>query len=235
MLSKCLTCAYQWLELPSKLPEIPWPKCPPPQTDYLSPDECEVLVSHAEGIVHEMILMALRTGMRQGELKGLQWSAVDWESRVVVVKNSYCDREKSIGAPKNNRIRSIPLDMDLYELLYRRRRKTGYVFLNARGQPLNHSWLSFRLEKVCKKAGLRTNLVAHSSSHIRFASRDEGRSTQYGASSPRTFDDHYDYEVRTCRTVNHARSHRTAKPKAPHRREIRATHGQPMGRRATAI
>ena len=29
VLSKCLTSAYQWLEIASKPPEIPWPKCPP--------------------------------------------------------------------------------------------------------------------------------------------------------------------------------------------------------------
>lgn len=155
VLSKCLTCAYSWLELPSRPPEIPWPKCPPPQTDYLSPDECEVLLSHANGMFREMILAALRTGMRQGELKGLQWSAIDWESRVVIVKHSYCDREKKIGPPKNNRIRSIPLDTDLYEILYRKRRNTGFVFTNAKGQPLNHSWISYHLEKACQRAGLR--------------------------------------------------------------------------------
>jgi integrase len=155
VLSKCLTSAYQWHELPSKPPEIPWPKCPPPHTDYLSADECELLLSHTEGLLHEMILMALRTGMRQGELKGLQWSAIDWESRMVVVKNSYCDREKTNGAPKNNRVRAIPLDTDLYEALYRRRDSTGYVFANAKCLPLNHSWLSRRLEGACKRAGLR--------------------------------------------------------------------------------
>ena len=155
VLSKCLASAYLWLELPLKPPQIPWPKCPPPQTDYLSPDECEILLSHAEGIIWEMILMALRTGMRQGELKGLQWSAINWESRVVIVKHSYCDREKTIGPPKNNRIRSIPLDADLYEILYRKRKNTGYVFTNAKGQPLNHSWLTYYLEGACKKAGLR--------------------------------------------------------------------------------
>jgi site-specific recombinase XerD len=32
---------------------------------------------------------------------------------------------------------------------------TGYVFTNAKGQPFNHSWLSYHIEKVCKKAGLR--------------------------------------------------------------------------------
>ncbi len=155
VLSTCLSCAYRWLELPSKPPEIPWPKCPPPQTDYLSPGECEILLSHSQGVIRELLVMALRTGMRQGELKGLQWSAIDWENRVVIVKHSYCDREKDIGPPKNNRIRSIPLDSDLYEILYRRRRETGYVFTNASGRPLNHSWLSYHLEGVCKKAGLR--------------------------------------------------------------------------------
>lgn len=155
VLSKCLTSAYQWLELPSKPPEIPWPKCPPPQTDYLSPDECEMLLSHAEGVIREMILMACRTGMRQGELKGLQWSAVDWENRMVIVKNSYCDREKAIGPPKSNRIRSIPIDVDVFEMLYRRRRTTGHVFTNVNGQAFNHSSLSYHLEKVCREAGLR--------------------------------------------------------------------------------
>jgi integrase len=155
VLSKCLTCAYLWLELASKPPEIPWPKCPPSRTDYLSSDECEILLSHAGGVIREMILMALRTGMRQGELKGLQWSSIDWENRVLIVNNSYCDREKNIGPPKNNRIRSIPLDADLYEILYRRKNAIGYVFTNAKGKPLNHSWLSYHLTKVYTRAGLR--------------------------------------------------------------------------------
>jgi integrase len=155
VLSKCLTSAYAWLEFTSKPPEIPWPKCPPPQTDYLSPDECELVLSHASGVIREMILMALRTGMRQGELKGLQWSSIDWGNRVVIVKNSYCDREKTIGPPKNNRIRSIPLDADLYEILYRKRKQTGYVFTNTKGQPLNHSSLTYHLGVLCKRAGLR--------------------------------------------------------------------------------
>ena len=50
----------------------------PPSIDYLSPEECELLLSHANGIIYEMILTALRTGMRQGELRGLQWSSIDW-------------------------------------------------------------------------------------------------------------------------------------------------------------
>src|SRR5262249_31684241 len=96
VLSKCLASAYDWLEITSKPPKVPWPKCPPPQTDYLSPGECETLLSYAEGALREMILLTLRTGLRQGELKGLQWSSIDWENRVLLVRHSLCDREKRI-------------------------------------------------------------------------------------------------------------------------------------------
>jgi integrase len=155
VLNKCLVCAYDWLGITAKPPVIKWPKCPPPETDYLSADECELLLSHSTGTVREMILMALRTGMRQGELKGLQWSSIDWENRVVLIKHSLCDRAKDIGSPKSNRIRSIPLDSDLYEVLFRRRMSTGYVFTNNKGRILNHSWLTYYLDKVCDRAGLR--------------------------------------------------------------------------------
>jgi integrase len=93
--------------------------------------------------------------MRQGELKGLQWSSIDWGNRVAIVKNSYCDREKTIGPPKNNRIRSIPLDADLYEILYRKRNATGYVYTNANGKPFNHSSLTYHLDALCKRTGMR--------------------------------------------------------------------------------
>src|SRR5262249_13354451 len=80
VLNKCLSCAYEWLELSGSPPKAKWPKCPPSRTDYLSPEECELLLSHANGVIYEMVLMALRTGMRQGELKGLQWSSIDWQT-----------------------------------------------------------------------------------------------------------------------------------------------------------
>src|SRR5207244_1091591 len=94
-------------------------------------------------------------GMRQGELKGLQWSSIDWQNMIVTVRHSRCDRARDIVSPKNNRTRHIPLDTDLYGMLFRRRRGTGYVFTDANGQPFDHHRLSRRLQKACKKTGLR--------------------------------------------------------------------------------
>lgn len=75
---KCMATAYDWLEFPGTPPKVVWLKCPSRTMDYLSPDECDLLLANATGVIREMILMALRTGMRQGELKGLQWSSIDW-------------------------------------------------------------------------------------------------------------------------------------------------------------
>lgn len=154
VMRKCLSSAYEWGELTNPPPKVKWPKCAPARTDYLSPEECELILSHADGVVHEMILMTLRTGMRQGEIKGLQWSSIDWQSRGIVVRHSYCDVRKILDTPKSNRERYIPLDVDLYEMLYKRKQSTGYVFLDG-NQAFNSPRLNLRLAKVCEAAGIR--------------------------------------------------------------------------------
>src|SRR6202043_471578 len=114
-----------------------------PDIDYLSPEECDLLLRHANGVMYEMILTALRTGMRQGEIKGLQWSSIDWLNRNVSVRHSRDDYRKVLVAPKSNRTRHIPLDIDVYGMLYRRKGGTGHVFLARDGQPFNNYRLNY--------------------------------------------------------------------------------------------
>jgi integrase len=155
VLNKCLVTAYEWLELQGAPPKIKWPKWLAPEIDYLSPEECEVLLSHANGVIQEMALMALRTGMRQGELRGLQWSSVNWLTRSVAVRHSRDDYQKLLVSPKSNRARHIPLDIDVYTMLYQRKKDTGYVFLAADGRPFTNDRASAAMRRLCKKASLR--------------------------------------------------------------------------------
>lgn len=155
VLRKCLATAYDWEAMRNPPLAFKQLKCPPPQTDFLTTDEAETLLAHAEGITHEMILMALRTGMRQGEIRGLQWEAVDWENRILTVRHSLCDYTQSLTSPKSNRERHIPLAADLHDVLWARRKCAGYVFTNERGRPfLQYSHYS-TLRSVQKQAGLR--------------------------------------------------------------------------------
>jgi integrase len=155
ILNKCLATAYEWLELEGAPPKIKWPKCVAPEIDYLSPEECGLLLSHADGVMYEMVLTALRTGMRQGEIRGLQWSSVDWLNRSVAVRHSRDDYRKVLVPPKSNRTRHIPLDVDVYAILCRRKRGTGYAFVDELGRPFDKKRLSYRMRRLCKSAGLR--------------------------------------------------------------------------------
>jgi len=133
VLNKCLLTAYEWLELDKTPPKIKWPKKASPEIDYLSPEECELLLSKANGQTRELVLTALRTGMRQGELRGLQWSSIDWLTRTVAVRHSYDDRGKMLVAPKNNRTRYIPLDNDATQCSTGVRKRPGMCFWVRRG------------------------------------------------------------------------------------------------------
>lgn len=155
ILRRCVYMAFEWLDLPGRPPTVMWLKCLPTTADYLSPDECSLLLAHASGTTYEMILTALRTGMRQGELKALQWSSIDWQNRSIAVQHSRCDYSSQLTSPKSNRIRYIPMDVDVYEMLYARKANTGYVFVTERGEPFDRKLLRRHLSRVCDLSGLR--------------------------------------------------------------------------------
>lgn len=156
-LGKLLRTAYEWHNFKQAPPTVELLKCPPPKTEYLSREECVLLLSNSDGLTHDMILLALRTGMRLGEIMGLQWTDVDWQSQTIHVCHSWDDRAKKLGSPKSNRSRLVPMDADVYALLYRRKKDTGFVFLNEEvtNEVFHSRYLSRRLEEACKRAGLR--------------------------------------------------------------------------------
>ena len=169
VLSKCLSTAYDWKETPNTPPKITWLRVPPPQTKHLSPDECSLLLSHSEGVLNEMILMGLRTGMRQGELIALQWSSINWENQTIEVRHNQCYYKKELISPKNNRVRVIPMDIDVYEILFRRKKDTGYVFTDVNGEAIGCRGLLARLKKTAREAGIG-NIGWHTLRHT-FASK----------------------------------------------------------------
>jgi integrase len=72
-------------------------------------------------------LVALKTGMRQGELLGLRWSDVDLEQALVRVRRSYTGG--TMSTPKNRERRDVDLISDVVELL------TGWRRVSASGNP----------------------------------------------------------------------------------------------------
>jgi DDE domain len=83
------------------------------------------------------------------------YRAVDKEGKTVAVRHSRCDYTGELTSPKSNRVRHIPMDVDVYEVLLSRRQSTGYVFLDRDGRPFDDKRLQRRIAAGCRQAGLR--------------------------------------------------------------------------------
>jgi integrase len=77
-----------------------------------------------------MILVAMRTGMRMGELLGLPWADVDLSAGRILVRRSYVRRH--FGLPKSRKSREIGLGDDVIETLRAHRHERGV--LRCRGE-----------------------------------------------------------------------------------------------------
>jgi integrase len=167
VLGKCLRTAQEWLDI-EKLPRIKKLKVSPRQIHYLRHEEADKLLNSADGIWHDMIFMALKTGLRLGELRGLKWEDFDWQSRILTVRRSVY--RFHIVSPKSNRERTIPLIDEIFDLFYPQRRKSGFVFSIRAGEPMRNTNCRYRLYEVCNKAGLNRigwHLLRHTfASHL---------------------------------------------------------------------
>ena len=68
-----------------------------------------------EGPYRVVCLVALKTGIRQGELLGLCWGDVDLQEAVIRVRRTYTGG--TLGTPKNHERRDVDLTSDVVELL----------------------------------------------------------------------------------------------------------------------
>jgi len=99
-----------------------------------------------------MILLALRTEMRLGELIALDWSTIDFNAKTLTVRYSMV--RNIIGSPKNNKERHIPLTNEVIAVLDKRKDKVGFVF-TYRGTFLKTDYCRYTITRLCKKADLR--------------------------------------------------------------------------------
>jgi integrase len=70
-------------------------------------------------------VLALLTGMRNGELFALEWSDVDWNNRTISVNKSHNNRLKVIKSTKNGHWRTVPISSELLSFLQKVKVETG--------------------------------------------------------------------------------------------------------------
>jgi integrase len=151
VLSKCLRSAQEWFDM-ARIPKIAKLKTSPPKFSFFTKEESQRLLDHS-GEWYTMVLVALRTGLRLGELRGLMWKDINWETRILSVKRSIF--RNHIVPPKSNRERHLPLTDELYAVLSKMRKEKGYVLRDpGNGEFLEENRPRRALIKICEQAGL---------------------------------------------------------------------------------
>lgn len=155
VLRRMLVLAQKRGEL-AEVPPIEWMARERAGFDFLDFAEADRLLAAArpEPEWHAMILMGARTGLRQGEILGLQWDDIDHVARKLTVRRARV--RGRIGTPKSGKEREIDLVPDLVAALKSHRHLRGpYVFCGAAGEPLTKGECKHPLWRACRRAGLR--------------------------------------------------------------------------------
>jgi len=119
-------------------------KEPPGRLRYLTNTEIEQLVNACADHLRPIVITALNTGCRRGEILNLTWADVDLENRFITIRKS-----------KNNEIKIIPLNDVLYGVLVSlpKNGNSQPVFAGTDGKPYVDIKRSFAT--ALKKAGIK--------------------------------------------------------------------------------
>lgn len=141
-------------KLIAAVPEIEWMKTEAPPFDFLTFEEADRLIAAADGEWRAMIIVAARSGLRQGELLGLRWDDADLKACQLVIRQS--NVRGRVTTPKNRKGREIPMSDQLEAALRSHRHLRGeLVFCRDDGRPLTDGLCKHPLWRACKRAGLR--------------------------------------------------------------------------------
>jgi integrase len=151
VLRRSLVVAVKWKKLDS-LPETQWTKAGPTPFRFLDFHDADQLLEHA-GAWRTMVLIAMRTGLRRGELLALRWEDINLTAASLQVRRSVWRNVE--GTPKNNRTRTIPLSNEAVAALreHPTRFVGGYVFGDGRTR-LTPGKLRRPLYNACQRARL---------------------------------------------------------------------------------
>ena len=159
------------------------PKVTKPEIKPLEPIEIARLLKEAEQDDYcNLFIVAMFTGMRQGELLGLAWECVDFKSGIITVKQQLqCkDGNYFLETPKSGKNRTIlpaPIVMDALrnqlELQQKEQEQAGkmwdnqfnLVFTDALGKYLVRRTVVKHFKKISQRAGISDEARFHDLRH----------------------------------------------------------------------
>ena len=134
------------------------PKIEKKQLDVLNAEERKKLEQYLlanKSISNLAILLCLFTGLRVGELCGLTWGDIDFQSGTLSVNrtvqrfNRHGNSEVIIGSPKSKTsIRVVPIPEFLLELLRERKGDDTRYLISGKTKPVEPRVMQYRFQRI---------------------------------------------------------------------------------------
>ena len=174
VLTRALNQALRWDLVPRNVAAlVDLPRVGHFEISPLSPAEARRFLEHARNdALHPLFVVALTTGLRQGEALGLQWPDIDLDASHLTVRRALqrVNGKLSVVEPKTRRsARTIVLPAVAVTAFRDRRRRqlqdriaagslwveSGFVFTTALGSPLDGTSVTHRMQRLLAEAGMR--------------------------------------------------------------------------------
>jgi len=165
--SKCLRylkSVFNWAVQQQFLTENPCKnikpiKIPEKQPLFISKSDFQTLLDAIDNKdLKDIVIFAVNTGLRKGEIISLQWDQINFQDRYVILDNAN-------HTTKSKRVRTIPLNITASEVLNKRKNLNHKFVFSLNGDAINPDYVCKQFKKCVIKAGLNSKLKFHSTRH----------------------------------------------------------------------
>lgn len=136
---------YSFVSPTSKLKRL---KVRKSDVDPFTLDQVQTLLATVRIDWRDYFTTRFLTGMRTGEAHGLKWKYVDFDNRLILIRETFVLGEDDETKTDSSR-RDIQMSQPVFEALKRQHAATGklseYVFCNREGQPIDNKNFSDRV------------------------------------------------------------------------------------------
>jgi integrase len=159
VLSSAFKRAVKWGVLNHNIIEnVEAPKIVREEVEVFTPSEVHALLSAAsQDRLEALWVLALSTGMRGGEIRGLEWKHINLSAGTLDVRQTTTIKGQ-LGTPKSkNSVRMLQLPEIAIDALRRHRKSSRFVFPNRKGTDFirYHSFVIFNWRPLTQRAGIQ--------------------------------------------------------------------------------
>ena len=122
-------------------------KMPKSDVEPFTLEQSQLLIKSMRSDYRQYMTVRIFTGMRSGEIHGLKWKYIDFERRIILVREALVNGEEECTKNDSSQ-RDIVMSQVVFDALNEQHKATGkmtYVFCNRAGEPLDTNNFSKRV------------------------------------------------------------------------------------------